>query len=129
MTKKTNKDFQNASSNLTCFFGCRWCCCRGCCVWFEVWGLRLLICGSWFILNKVELYGPILGPCWTVLARLGGMLDHFAAMLAHLWGHVGPFWGYVGGFIGSSWRCDGLSWEPHIGSYYVNFFQIPLRKF
>ena len=41
-----------------------------------VWGLRFLVCGSWFGVNGLGLYGPILGLCWPMLAHLGAMLAH-----------------------------------------------------
>jgi len=48
-----------------------------------VWGLGFQVCGSWFVVNGLGLYGPILGLCWPILAHLG-------AMLAYLEGNLGP---------------------------------------
>ena len=98
--KKTNKDFQNASSNLTCFFGCRWCCCRGCCVWFGVWGFWFVVRDSFWTewsytvpsWGHVGLCWPVLEVCWTILRLcwpiFGAMLAHFGAMLAVLLAHL-----------------------------------------
>ena len=52
-------------------------------MWFGVWVLGFLVCGSWFVVNGLGLYGPILGLCWPILAHLG-------AMLAYLEGNLGP---------------------------------------
>ena len=64
------------------------------------YGLGFLVCVSWFVVNGLGLYGPILGLCWPILktiwAHLRAMLAHLGAMLAHLEGNLGPFWGYVG---------------------------------
>ena len=46
-----------------------------------VWGLRFLVCGSWFVVNGLELHGPILGLCWPILRAIWA---HLRAMLAHL---------------------------------------------
>ena len=52
-------------------------------MWFVVWGLGFQVCGSWFVVNDLGLYGPSLGLCWPMLAHLG-------AMLAYLEGNLGP---------------------------------------
>ena len=74
--------------------------------------MGFLVCGSWFVVNGLELYSmgpswgyvglswPILGLCWPILraiwAHLRAMLAHLGAMLAHLGAmlaHLGPILG------------------------------------